>query len=411
MKAQRWFLLGLSMMALGACGGSGSGGGNPDGGGGGPCVGSMCGRTCTSDSSCGVGYHCDEDSTCTAECTQGGSECGAGRFCDDRGYCRDGAPPPDGSVGECPNIQVRTRPVRLTVQFLIDHSGTMNQNFGGQPRVDAVRDALLDEGSGVIARLESEVSIGATLYTGDEREPTRPCPDLRISVPPALDNYDAIDDTLRPVLDVDELGDDTPTGESLLQLAETFPPPADDEKQIIILATDGEPDTCADPDPQNAEDPDERAQREQAARDVSEGAAQDIFQQQGIEIYVLSVGNDITENHLQRLANAGIGKALDDPNGATVYRANDEAALVEAFDDILSGARECRFTLDGTVTDPTGGTVTLNGVELEYLTDWTILGGRTLELLGAACQTYLSTPTVDLEAEFTCDSVIDVPIE
>lgn len=407
MKAQRWFLLGLSMMALGACGGGGSS--SPDGGG--PCVGEACDRPCTSDSSCGIGYHCSADSTCTAECTQGGSECGSGRFCDDRGYCRDGEPPPDGSVGECPNVRVQTRPVRLTVQFLIDHSGTMNQNFGGQPRVTAVRRALLDDDDGVIARLQSEMSIGATLYTGDEKEPERPCPDLRISVPPALDNYEAINDTLGPELRTNRLGDDTPTGESLLELAESFPAPGDDEKQIIILATDGEPDTCDDPDPQNDPDEDSRREREQAARDVSEQAARDVFQQKGIEIYVLSVGNDITEQHLQRLANAGVGKAFDDPNGATVYRANDEDALVEAFDDILSGARECRFTLDGTVTDPTGGTVTLNGVELEYLTDWTILGGRTLELLGAACQTYLSTPSIDLEAEFTCDSVIDVPIE
>lgn len=402
MAARRWFLLCALIVALGACGG-GNSGGNGDGGPSGPCQGEECGKPCSSDSSCVIGYHCGPAQECTAECTQGGSECGAGRHCDTRGYCRDGEGEPRIDAGVCPNIRVSVEPVIPTVQLLIDHSGSMNQDFGGETRVDAVREALLDAQDGIVAQLESQVRFGATLYTADDTDPDQPCPNLT-PVAPALDNFENIAQAISALLDVDRLGADTPTGESLLGVAQAFPPAEGNDRRIIVLATDGEPDTCDDPDPPTQG-------RQQAANEATEEIAKRVFDEFGIEIYVLSVGRDVTLTHLQRMANAGVGKDFDAADRAPVYVADNKEQLVDAFDAIIGGARECSFALNGTVTDPDGGTVTLDGRELEYGSEWDLVGASTLRLLGQACDDYLNGTATEVAAEFECGSIEDVPIE
>lgn len=413
MYARRWFPIFASLLLFAACGGSGDGSAQPDGGTGGggggddTCVGDGCGKPCASDSTCAIGYHCGDEAVCTAECQQGTASCGADAYCDSRGYCQDGAPPqapPDGGV-DCPAIQVRTEPIVPTVQLLIDFSGSMDEDFNGERRSDAVSQALFARNNGVVANLESQVRFGATLYTSFNGDDNPPCPRLD-AVAPDFDNLD----TLRRIadrLESDDLGEDTPTGEAIDAVVATFPPPKENDKPIIVLATDGEPDTCTLPDPDNAN------QRKQA-RDRSESAAQRAFSEAGIELYILSVGADISEAHLQRMANAGVGKAFDEASDpAPVYVANNQAELTGAFEEIIGNARECKFALGGTVTDPQGGTVTLNGSELQYQIDWDITdGGNSLELLGATCDDYKDTQgAAELDAEFECGSVIDVPIE
>jgi hypothetical protein len=396
-------LLGALTVALTACGSS-------SGGVGAPCEGTECGKPCSSDSSCVVGYHCGSAQECTAECTQGGSECGSEHHCDTRGYCRAGEAEQRADGGVCPNIRVSVDPVIPTVQLLIDHSASMNADFGGQLRVDAVREALLDPDDGVVVTLQSQVRFGATLYTSVNGNQNPPCPRLT-AVAPAFDNYGDIADAIEDLLTVDEIVDDTPTGESLEAVAAAFPPAQPNEKQIIVLATDGIPDTCEQPDPQNLEDEDEAALEQEKANQRSELAAESIFDERGIETYVLSVGQDVTFSHLQRIANAGVGKDFDDPDAADVYVANNKGELIAAFNAIIGGARECSFALNGTVTDPTGGTVELDGRELEYGTDWDIVGSSTLRLLGDACDEYLAGAATEVAAEFACDSIEDVIIE
>ncbi|HWN70189.1 MAG TPA: hypothetical protein VNM90_21265, partial [Haliangium sp.] len=192
MTARQSFLLGTLILALGACGSiTGGGGDDPPAA---PCSGAECGKPCSSDSSCSIGYHCSSSAECTAECTQGGSECGSDRHCDSRGYCRDGEGEPRGDAGVCPNIRVSVDPVIPTVQLLIDHSISMDTQFGDTFRVDAVREALLNADDGIVADLESQVRFGATLYTsfnGNNDPQQRGCP-LLTGVGPGLDNFDEI---------------------------------------------------------------------------------------------------------------------------------------------------------------------------------------------------------------------------
>jgi hypothetical protein len=276
--------------------------------------------------------------------------------------------------------------------------------------VDAVREALLDPNDGIVVTLQSQVRFGATLYTSDDGNQNPPCPTLT-AVAPGLDNFNDIAQAIADDLQVDNLGEDTPTGESLEAVAASFPPPQGNDRRIILLATDGLPDTCAVPDPQDLPDPDDRGPAQELANQRSEEAAKRVFDEYGIEVYVLSVGEDATLSHLERVANAGVGKPFDDPDQEPVYVANNKEELIAAFNSIIGGTRECSFTLNGKVTDPTGATVTLDGEELDYGVDWDLVGASTLRLLGESCDKYLNNSAAELEAEFECDSIVDVPIE
>lgn len=415
MTINKWILLGALTMALAACGGDGgSGTGDPDGGGGGGgagagCTGSnppaLCGEACESANECGDGTYCGSDGTCTADCTLDGDECGDGQICTTGGRCRvDPSTRPDAAPMDCPSVAVTTQPIIPTVQLLIDHSLSMDEGFGNTRRVFAVRDALLDSDDGVVALLGQQVKFGAMLYTshnGFDNGGT--CPELPANVAPALNNYEAIDDALRPLLTRETLGEDTPTGAALEAAAASFPAPGPNDKQIIVLATDGLPDTCEDPDPPNQE---LQAQAEQQ----TEATAQRVHDEEDIDIVVLSVGADVTETHLQKMANVGVGKAIDEANDpAPFYVANDPEELVAAFGEIVRGARECKFTVDnGRVTDASEGTVELNGEELAYPDEWDMLDETTLEIKGEACQTYLNAEVAQITAEFSCDAVIIV---
>ena len=421
MKNSRWFLFSMFVFLIGGCGG-GSGSGSPDGGGNGgnACSGAnppaACGQTCSNDTECGSGTYCGDDQVCTADCTPGGDECSAGRQCSASGRCEyttrsDGGPGADATA--CPSVDVKTQPIVPTVQLLIDYSGSMDRSFGDSNRIEAVRDVLLDPTTGVVAQLESRVSFGATLYTSYNGDDFPPCPRL-VTVEAAPTNYQNIDQQLRDLLDlasirqgrpddpsavVIEGGEDTPTGESVTAVANAFPAPGVNEKQIIVLATDGDPDSCTIPDPDNDT---EQAQ----TRAESEAAVQAAHDDKNIDVYVLSVGADASRDHLDRVARLGLGQDPDTGTAAAIV-ANDPDQLVAAFNDIIRGTRECKFSVDGgQITDPTRGTVQLNDTVLDYETDWRLADDTTIELVGETCETYKNLDVAEVTAEFECGSII-----
>ncbi len=350
----------------------------------GPCDGpsppAECTQACSGDSECPDFFYCGPDGECTADCTPGGGECAEGQNCTPRGRCEDD----DG----CPNVVVDLTPVVPTVVLLIDQSGSMTADFGNTDRWNAVRDSLTDPQDGVLPQLDQKIIVGATLYTEGGGGT---CPDLT-SVAPALGNAAAITEMLA------NAGPEanTPTAEAVNAVTASFP--ASDSPRILVLATDGDPDTCLDPDSNGDPGP----------RTISEMAVQATFAA-GITTYVLSVGADAEASHIERLARAGQGQNLDS-GAATPYLANDPAELLAAFADIVGGATSCSIDLDGMV-DPERadeGTVVLNGVILTYDTDWRLADPDTIELIGQACTDYLTSAEVSLDAEFPCGGVVVV---
>lgn len=301
----------------------------------------------------------------------------------------DGDPTTDenGETEGCALLDVILIPQTPTLVLLVDQSGSMNEDFGGDTRWNIVTDVLINPQTGIVPQFDDGIRFGLTLYTSVDGNTTGgECPML-IEVDPAIDNFTAIEMTLSMAVPIQ----DTPTGESLdltWQKLDALDVPG---RKYIVLATDGEPDTCAEPNPSNGQD-------------ESVAAAQAAFAA-GIETFVISVGSDVSAAHLQDMANAGQGVQAGDPDAA-YYQALDQAALIDAFEQILAGVRSCQLDLMTPLTaeDAMGCTVEVNGnaVGLDDPNGWQLNGSNEVELLGAACDA-LQQGTSSVQMECSCD--------
>ena len=296
---------------------------------------------------------------------------------------------PDGLTSGCGEVTVTLEPIIPTIVLLIDQSGSMTTDFGGQDRWSAVYETLMDPDDGVVAQLESQVRFGVTLYTSEDGNDGPECPMLT-SVGAALDNRAAIDAAYGPATPNDE----TPTGESLQAVAVDLAALDLEGPKAIVLATDGEPDTCATPNPQEGQP-------------ESLAAAEFAFGE-GISTFIISVGDDVGAQHLQEMANVGVGKDPNDPMPAPYYEALDAQQLVEAFNEIVGTFISCELSIDGEVDldQACEGTVKLDGEVLECGVDWEVPDESTLLLLGDACSRLKDGASHTVEASWPCGAVV-----
>lgn len=297
---------------------------------------------------------------------------------------------PEGDSG-CVDVEVQVEPIIPTLVLLVDQSGSMTDDFAGQPRWDAIYETLMDPADGVVANLQSQVRFGLTLYSSVDGFEGGECP-LLSSVDPALDNLGPIDAVFGPADPIDE----TPTGESLAAVAQALADFQADGPKGIVLATDGEPDTCEQPNPQEGQA-------------VSLDAAAQAFDL-GITTFIISVGDEVGADHLQQMANVGVGKAPDDPMPAPYYQALDAQQLVDAFEEIIGSFVSCDLLVDGIVDleQACDGSVFLDGVELDCGTDYELPDPSTLRLLGEACATLQDGGQHTVDASWPCGAV-DIP--
>jgi hypothetical protein len=315
------------------------------------------------------------------------------------------APPPDFGPprdvpladGACASVRLETNRSTPNVVLIIDQSGSMGmEEFpagSGVYRWTALQEALIGSTAapgGFIDMLDSSVRFGLVTYR--EEPAISGCPDLRV-VPALADNYGTIRGvytTLRP-------GGATPTGEAIMgtlsRLSEIVT--VTDEPTIFVLATDGEPNRCAD------------ITDTTGGRAASLAAVQSAFGM-GIRTFVISVGADVSTMHLQELANAGVGASASDPP-AMFWLATDTTSLGAALDTIIGSVASCSIELVGRI-DPTMacmGTVTLGGVPLECddPDGWRAVDETHIELTGASCDELQSGGGV-LEAVFPCEVII-----
>jgi hypothetical protein len=253
-----------------------------------------------------------------------------------------------GGGGACAKAEANFEKVIPNIMLVVDRSLSMQDDFGGnESRWNVLREALIDPANGLVTGLETEVRFGLTLYTSPSVTPGgrgggrtggggtggrggatsagdggggvagmssgglasggaggdaagMMCPWL-VEVPVALNNLAAISTVYLPN---DEKGF-TPTGQSLAvvwpkvaAIDETLMP----GPKFIILATDGDPNTCDDNSAAAA------MQGKQASVDAITAA-----KAAGITTYVISVGTDVTQAHLREIANLGQGYPATDP--------------------------------------------------------------------------------------------------
>jgi hypothetical protein len=303
----------------------------------------------------------------------------------------DDLEPPEGggSSETCVDLDVNFDRVTPTVVMLIDQSGSMAQPFeNGVNRWDTLGNTLTNSSTSLVKKLETSVRFGMALFTGDSAT----CPRMQ-TVDIGLGTFSSISSTLRR----NGPSGDTPTAESLEAITAQLVAFGEDGPKSIILATDGEPDTCEFPD----------ANDEDFPKDLSVAAVEAAFAQ-NITTRVISVGNDVGADHLKDLAVAGAGG----DQTAEAFTALDTAALENAFNEIIGSVRTCDFTLEGTVAanDAARGTVLLDGNPIVFgnPNGWEMPDEQTVRLLGSACE-QVQDDVAGVSMRFPCDAIQIIP--
>jgi hypothetical protein len=315
----------------------------------------------------------------------------------------------------CADAQVKTSKVKPIIAIVLDGSGSMCADYGGMTRWQSLRSALLDPADGLIKRLETAVEFGMTLYDGSINpllavlgnsssenpgcaemylfpKAVGDCPQL-IEVAPAIMNFAPIDAAFPQT----ELGGSTPTDKALthvmdqMTMAAMAEPDPMNHPRYVILATDGEPnDICA-----MGVGGDGSVNKMNVIAQVERGVMA------GVKTYVISLAGDsmTLQMHLDQVAAAG-------GTGTMAFSPMTKDDLVATLGMIIGGAIGCQVFLNGEVTAGMEcmGYVELNG---KFITcndpdGWRLLDSKTIELQGKACEEFMSSPDVVLNAGFPC---------
>jgi len=293
----------------------------------------------------------------------------------------DGGDDGDGNGVCTESVHLTPKPIAPTFELLLDRTGSMGQNDIAPTRYAAMQSAV----SAVLAAKQAQAQFGAVTFSADQT----PCPPdaatfLAWSVPRALDNANAI----TTLLATHAVGSASTISPWITAATADFvanPPPAG-SAPVLVLITDGVPVSCA-----GAPD---------VAPTVSATAA--AFSQ-GIKLFLIALAPMASDMAFdQQMASAGTG----DPNG--FFTVNSEAQIETALTTVLGRAQPCKLPLARKidVTKASSGAVTLAGNPLVFDTDWNLAASGELQLLGAACTTFQSDPTAQVDATFPCDAVL-----
>jgi hypothetical protein len=311
------------------------------------------------------------------------------------------------SKDSCVDGLVNAARVPPKVVLVLDGSCSMSTDYpaNGAPsallctrnargRWTALRNALVGP-QGVVPKLEKAVAFGLVVFG---TQPSCPIPGQPVSS--QLNNLARIQAGLPDV----QPGMNTPTGPALDWVYEnmiTLQGPDDrGAAQLVILATDGEPNSCG---------------LGGIGIGIGLGGATTNYQpsidavkrgsMKGATTYVISLADSTGpfHDHLQQLANLGNPAATQ---GATLYEPASPDQLATTLEMLAGAAVGCEIELNGTISleQACNGTVTLDGVALACndANGWSAIDERNIRLQGSACERLRSRNDAMVEAHFAC---------
>jgi hypothetical protein len=325
-------------------------------------------------------------------------------------------PPAAGDA--CEVVQLVTEPVIPEMMIVLDRSGSMTEGGRWMPSVAAVRS--------VTEQLQSKIHFGLALF---------PDPDAAASGIPAVTNITDCFSAPNPQMCIEQFnvanGDDaacapgkifvpvaqnsaamiasvldktspfggTPTSDTLTQILSTYgsEEPAPDMKphpKFVLLVTDGQP-TCPNGMGSNVNQPDIDASN----------AAVEALAMNNVRTYVIGYDTSGPENAM--LAATLDGFAQRGGTGDMMHRTvEDEQSLVTELTRITFAIASCSFELNAPPESADRVLVRLDGtqVNLNEPNGFAIVGDRTVELRGAACDTYRQGNHL-LDAQVLCEVV------
>ena len=350
-----------------------------------------CDPTPGAASACPSGFHCSPDGLCDAQCTVGGGQCGDGYTCTSDGYCVDdgsgsGSGAPDAS---CPAVTFTPMPTTPSIGLVLDQSGSMYTNTEAleppQTRLRGDARSARRYTTGVVTQLETKAYFGSKLYTcNGQREPD---PRRRRAHSPTP-RHSCRRSTARSTR-----WQNTPTAAAHRCDACRRSPRTRrrlDRRRSIVLATDGEPNSC---DRRRTSDSTTRSRSRRPQQPTPRASRSTCSPSQRVPARTSS----------SRERWPGLGDRT-----CPYYPATTQPQLQAAFQTIINGVISCDLSLTSSIdaTQAMNGTLTINGVTLMYGTDWTLVGGNVIRVQGSACNTLKTTTNPSVSATFPCGSVI-----
>lgn len=301
----------------------------------------------------------------------------------------------------CVEASANAQRVTPRVILVLDGSCSMSTNYPANGansatmcvnnpmgRWAALRRALVEPQTGIVAKLQHIVQFGVVVFGTVPK-----CPIPGDPVAPALNNLAAIESKLGVV----QPGMNTPTGPALdwVYRNQIQPDNPDDANgpQIVILATDGEPNSCGGSG--------RTTTNYQPSIDAVTNAPK------GVKTYVISLADSsgAFHDHLQQLANLGNPGA----SSAKLYEPGSPAELAADLEQLVGSAVSCEIALSGTITQgmECHGTVMLNGspIECNGANGWKLVDPRRIQLQGTSCRALMDQAAV-VDARFPCTGFV-----
>jgi von Willebrand factor type A domain len=393
--------------ASNAGGGSSVGGSGGSGG-----TGGLVGTSCTGNADCNAGSYCSTAKVCvaTGKCAADGDctspqVCGKGsQTCLDPGTCAASGDCPTGQVcdgstntcslgGECGKYEYTK--VAPNVMILLDRSGSMSSDAGGQPRWTAAKAAIQT----VTQAYDADIRFGLSTYSA-----CLPggCAAGSIVVPIAPNNASAVNGFLADKLAqgssngqnqasggiqyLCNSGDpETSTGKSLNALVGESTLQDNTRGNAVLLLTDGA----------------ESGQCVSNGIDGPAGAAALLGQAPSVQTFVVGLG--VNAASVDAIAQAG-------GTGQSVS-ANNQAELTAALDSIALSISSCNFALGTTPPDPTKLNVYFNGdpsgVPENGTDGWSYdPATNTIHFNGSSCDQIKNQQVTSIVVGYGCPGVI-----